>query len=80
MEILYSTYTEETRGDVMASSKTKVILIGNLGQDPELKTLHSGEAVCNVSLAASAPKAHWYRAQSSIEPGLFPIIGPRRQL
>lgn len=29
----------------------KVILIGNLGQDPELKSLPSGASVCNFSLA-----------------------------
>lgn len=31
----------------------KVILIGNLGQDPELKTFQSGGAICNLSLATS---------------------------
>ena len=31
----------------------KVILIGNLGQDPETKTLSSGGSVCNMSLATT---------------------------
>jgi single-strand DNA-binding protein len=31
----------------------KVILVGNIGQDPELKSLPSGSAVCNASLATS---------------------------
>lgn len=31
----------------------KVIIIGRLGQDPELKTLESGTTVCNLSLATS---------------------------
>lgn len=31
----------------------KVILIGNLGKDPELKKLESGNAVCNFSIATS---------------------------
>ena len=33
------------------STLNKVIIVGNLGQDPELKKLPSGSAVCNVSLA-----------------------------
>jgi single-strand DNA-binding protein len=35
------------------SSVNKVILIGNLGADPELKQTPSGQAVCNLSLATS---------------------------
>lgn len=31
----------------------KVILIGNLGQDPEMRSFASGDAVCNVRLATS---------------------------
>lgn len=31
----------------------KVIVLGNVGQDPELKNLPSGSAVCNVSIATS---------------------------
>tara|TARA_Y100000310_G_C20430761_1_gene691336 strand:- start:223 stop:636 length:414 start_codon:yes stop_codon:yes gene_type:complete len=31
----------------------KVILIGRLGSDPELRTTDSGVAVCNISLATS---------------------------
>lgn len=31
----------------------KVILIGNLGQDPEVKYMPSGDAVANVSIATS---------------------------
>lgn len=30
-----------------------VILVGNLGQDPELRSTGSGTAVCNMSLATS---------------------------
>jgi len=33
------------------ASVNKVILIGNLGQDPELKYLPSGDAVCNFTIA-----------------------------
>ncbi len=31
----------------------KVILIGNLGNDPEIKFLTNGDAVCNLSIATS---------------------------
>lgn len=37
----------------MARGVNKVLLIGHLGKDPELKTLPSGSAVANVSLATS---------------------------
>jgi len=35
----------------MAGSVNKVILIGNLGQDPDIKTMQSGNKVCNLSIA-----------------------------
>lgn len=34
-------------------SVNKVILIGNLGQDPEIKYMSNGGAVCNISVATS---------------------------
>ncbi len=37
----------------MAASVNKVILVGNLGKDPEIRTLPSGEKVVNFSLATS---------------------------
>lgn len=37
----------------MAGSVNKVILVGNLGKDPEIRTLNSGERVVNLSLATS---------------------------
>jgi single-strand DNA-binding protein len=37
----------------MAGSVNKVILIGNLGADPEIRTLPSGERVANLRLATS---------------------------
>jgi len=37
----------------MARGINKVILIGNLGQDPELRYTGSGTAVCNMRLATS---------------------------
>ena len=35
------------------ASVNKVILIGNLGRDPELRYTKSGQAVANFSLATS---------------------------
>ena len=37
----------------MAGSVNKVILVGNLGKDPEVRRLTSGEPVVNLSLATS---------------------------
>lgn len=37
----------------MAGSINKVILVGNLGNDPEIKTMQSGDRVCNLSIATS---------------------------
>jgi single-strand DNA-binding protein len=37
----------------MAGSVNKVILIGNLGRDPEVKRLNSGEPVVNLNVATS---------------------------
>ena len=37
----------------MAGSVNKVILIGNLGKDPEIRTLNSGDRVANLRIATS---------------------------
>ena len=37
----------------MAGSVNKVILIGNLGRDPEIRTMQSGGRVANLSVATS---------------------------
>ena len=37
----------------MAGSVNKVILIGNLGADPEIRSLPSGERVANLRVATS---------------------------
>lgn len=37
----------------MARGVNKVILIGNLGKDPEVRYFPSGDAVCNVTLATT---------------------------
>ena len=37
----------------MAGSVNKVILVGNLGRDPEVRTFGNGGKVCNLSVATS---------------------------
>lgn len=37
----------------MAGSVNKVILIGNVGKDPEVRTMQNGGKVANISLATS---------------------------
>jgi single-strand DNA-binding protein len=57
----------------MAGSVNKVILIGNLGANPELKYLPSGQAVCELRLATNEvwndkqgqrqERTEWHRVQ-----------------
>jgi len=37
----------------MAGSVNKVILVGNLGRDPEVRTTQNGQKLCNLSVATS---------------------------
>ncbi len=45
----------------MAGSVNKVILIGNLGRDPEIRTFQNGGKVCNLAIATSE---NWKDKQS----------------
>jgi len=45
----------------MAGSVNKVILVGNLGRDPEIRSFQNGGKVCNLSLATSE---NWKDKQS----------------
>src|ERR1041385_6453369 len=38
---------------IMAGSVNKVILVGNLGKDPEVRRMPSGDPVVNLSIATS---------------------------
>ena len=59
----------------MSGSVNKVILIGNLGRDPEVKMMQNGSKVCNLSIATSESwkdkatgerksKSEWHRVVS----------------
>jgi single-strand DNA-binding protein len=37
----------------MSGSVNKVILVGNLGRDPEVRAMQNGDKVCNLSVATS---------------------------
>jgi single-strand DNA-binding protein len=43
----------EERGAIMAGSVNKVTLVGNLGKDPEVRKMQSGDSVVSFSLATS---------------------------
>jgi single-strand DNA-binding protein len=43
----------EAKEPFMAGSVNKVIIVGNLGRDPEIRTLGSGDRVANLRIATS---------------------------
>lgn len=68
----------------MAGSVNKVILVGNVGQDPEIRSFQSGDKVANFSLATSEnwkdkntgerkEKTEWHRV-SVTNQGLVKVI------
>lgn len=44
---------DNTKGGDMAGSVNKVIIIGNLGRDPEVRSFQNGGKVCNLTVATS---------------------------
>ncbi len=67
----------------MAGSVNKVILVGNLGNDPEVRTMQNGGEVCNLSVATSdswkdkntgekREKTEWHRVVI-FSPGLVSV-------
>ena len=68
----------------MAGSVNKVILLGNLGQDPDVRTMQNGKKVCTFSIATSdswkdketgekKEKTEWHRVVGFNE-GLVGVI------
>ena len=49
----YSTTLRYGRQGSMSGSLNKVILVGNLGRDPEVRTMQSGDKVANLNIATS---------------------------
>lgn len=62
----------------MAGSVNKVILVGNLGKDPEIRNMQSGDRVANLALATSErwkdrdgnrqEKTEWHRVVIFVQP------------
>jgi single-strand DNA-binding protein len=63
----------------MAGSVNKVILVGNLGRDPEVRSFQNGGKVCNLNIATSErwrdkqsgeqrEKTEWHRVAIFAEP------------
>lgn len=62
----------------MAGSVNKVILVGNLGADPEIRSMQSGDRVANLSIATSErwkdrngerqEKTEWHRVSIFTQP------------
>ncbi len=49
------------------ASFNKVILIGNLTADPELKQTGSGKSVCNFGIAVNRPRADAEKGQQTVD-------------
>jgi|TARA_B100001245_G_scaffold91110_1_gene65953 single-strand DNA-binding protein len=52
IQLVFKNYSEKL-GKIMARGINKVIVVGNLGADPDSRTMPSGNAVTNISVATS---------------------------
>ncbi len=70
---------DDFRSEDMAGSVNKVILIGNLGADPEIRRTQDGRPICNLNIATSEnwrdkatgerrEKTEWHRVVIFSEP------------
>ncbi len=75
----------------MARGVNKVILVGNLGKDPEIRYAPNGSAVANISLATSESwkdkttgekqeKTEWHRYTTEVVAGEMQMLGSRNGL
>jgi len=58
------------------ASVNKVILIGNLGKDPETRYAPSGDAICNITIATTDTwrDKTWRRTSRSVRTRLEPCF------
>lgn len=72
------------KGRKMAGSINKVILVGNVGQDPQVRTMNNGQKVASFSLATSdrwrdrasgeqKEQTEWHRVVV-FQPGLVDVV------
>ena len=57
----------------MAASINRVILVGNLTRDPELKTLPSGTPVCSLGIAVNHRRKNQQTGEWTEEPNYFNV-------
>lgn len=57
----------------MASNINRVVLVGNLTRDPELKSLPSGTAVCDLRLAVNSSRKNQQTGEWVEEPNYFTV-------
>ena len=60
------------------ASINRVVLVGNLTRDPELKSLPSGMAVCDLGLAVNHRRKNQQTGEWVEEPNYFTRVGVRR--
>ena len=77
--MLYKKHKLNITENLMAGSVNKVILVGNLGKDPEIRTFQTGGKVCNFPIATSESwkdkntgerqeRTHWHNIAIFSEP------------
>jgi single stranded DNA-binding protein len=57
------------------ASVNKVIIVGNLGKDPEVRYMPSGSAICNITVATSRQWKDFDWAGSVVD--ALPVVNKR---